>query len=311
MKNSAEIAWDVTEKIVKLLEGGNLGSWIRPWVSFGAPKNMRNQRPYSGFVNQMLLAATMSEKGFSFPLWATYKQISDMGGQVKTGEKATQVVFFKPMEDKGKNHESGEDGSVIETEVKARKHTFLYLQYYHVFNLEQTNLDVTEVCATSDIKLRETASIAQIEAFIMASGIPITYGFDQASYVPGRDQVKMPIQEAFLSDEAYYAAILHELCHATGHGSRLDRDLSGEFGSPSYAKEELIAELGSAFLASHLGLEANLQHPQYLASWLSVLKADPREIFRVAGKARQAMDYLLARFDKQLNAIPDPLLKVG
>lgn len=301
MKNSAEIAWDVTERIVKLLEGGNLGSWIKPWVSFGAPRNMSNQRPYSGFVNQMLLAATMAEKGYAFPLWATYKQISEMGGQVKHGEKATQVVFFKPLPAKGKKPDIESEEMATEVDDKDRKRTFLYLQYYHVFNLVQTDLDVQEVCARSNIKLRETASIEQIEAFILASGIPITYGFDQASYVPARDQVKMPIQEAFMSDEAYYAAILHELCHATGHGSRLDRDLTGEFGSPSYAKEELIAELGSAFLASHLGLEANLQHPQYLASWLSVLKADPREIFRVAGKARQAMDYLVARYEQRVS----------
>lgn len=311
MKNSAEIAWDVTERIVKLLETGSIGSWIKPWVSFGAPRNMSNQRPYSGLVNQMLLAATMAEKGYAFPLWATYKQVSDMGGQVKSGERATQVVFFKPMVAKVKDQGTSDEGLIDETVTAGKKRTFLYLQYYNVFNLAQTDLDMPTICERSNIRLRETASVEQIEAFILASGVRITYGFDIPCYVPNMDQVRMPIQEAFMSDEAYYATTLHELCHATGHGSRLDRDLKGEFGSPSYAREELIAELGSAFLASHLGLEANLQHPQYLASWLSVLKADPREIFRVAGKARQAMDYLIARYEQQVSCTDNSLLHVS
>lgn len=293
--NSEQIRKDVTDRIVKLLESGDVGKWVRPWVQYGSPRNLGTGRKYSGLLNIMLLQQVAMDSGYQYPLWATYHQLQSLGANVLKGQRGCRVVFWKEY---NRNIETAvEENPILEGEgnVPDGKRKHFFLQYFSVFNVQQTTLDVEKFSARLGIELRKHTPVESLEAFVQAQGIPIVQGGDIACYIPSQDRIAIPSISQFDSVEAYYQCLLHENAHASGHTTRLNRDLSGKFGSEIYAREEITAELASLYLCAELGIEGKLQHAEYIKPWLEVLKADTREIFKIAGNAKKAVDYLQSK----------------
>ena len=276
MSTQSELYESVTARIIAALESG-AAPWIRPWKSDGTggalPHNATTGRAYHG-INTILLWGASCAYGSNG--WLTFKQCQARGGHVRAGEKGTQIVFWKFFESKEKD----DDG-------KARK--IPMLRTYYVFNIAQ--------CDDLQLASRpraEPIGPTELDAAIALIGADIRYGGDAACFSPAGDFIAVPNREAFKSLAHYHATLLHELTHWSGHKARLDRDLSGRFGNAAYAAEELIAEIGSAFLCASLGQPLEqLQHADYVASWIKVLKDDSRAIFTAAKAAQTAADYLL------------------
>ena len=267
----------ITQRIIDLLVKGTI-PWRRPWnVALAFPRNLITRRAYRG-INVFLLLAMNCES----PYWLTFNQIKQLGGNVRKGEKACPVVFWKPA--KIEDDETGEEKAIP------------FLRFYHVFNLNQCEaIRVDLVPESPGVPLLTPAEE-------IVSGMPnppaIRYGMNRAFYRPSEDLVGMPDRKAFESDNEFFSTIYHELCHATGHPSRLNRptltDGSG-FGSDPYSKEELIAEMGAAFLCGHSGvLDRTLENSAaYVQGWLERLKNDKRLVVQAAAQAQKAADYIL------------------
>jgi antirestriction protein ArdC len=260
-----------------------------PWHTSGryafSPINATSKKPYRG-INTVCLWAAAQAKGYERGEWSTYAQWQEKGAQVRKGEKATLVVFWKFAND---SNESQEDG----TESSAGCSRLLFTRGYSVFNAAQVDGYTPKVDAEATIPER----IAHAEAFFSAIGADLRHGGNQAFYAPATDHIQMPPFGAFADNLAYYSTLAHEQTHWTATASRCDRQLGKRFGDNAYAAEELIAELGAAFTCAHLGLstEPRQDHAQYLASWLRVLKGDSRAIFTAASKAQHATDWMIAR----------------
>lgn len=296
---------NVTDRIIQALEAGT-APWLRPWKCAGShlalPKNAVTHRLYSG-INVLLLWLVAEERGYQQCKWLTMKSVNEQGGQVRKGERSTLVVSYKPVEREKRNKAGepilGEDGSPI-------LEKFAYLNAHYLFNIEQCenlppNLYDNIAPQVSEPKhlYREFADIRHI-----IDGINLTVECkpsNRAYYRPKTDVVVMPEMKQFDSEAAYYNTLLHEMTHATGHKSRLNREgISSEkakFGNQIYAFEELIAEMGAAFLCAHLGFDTVPENASYLASWVEILKSDKRAIFRATGKAREACQYMLETLD--------------
>ncbi|WP_082462700.1 ArdC family protein [Sphingobium sp. Leaf26] len=286
---------EVTAKIVAQLEEGRF-PWVQPWASSGTdmaqgalapglPRNALTARLYSG-VNILILWGAAIEKGYPSQSWMTFKQARDAGGCVSKGEKGTTVVYadrFTPEAEKEKARTTGEDAKSV-----------AFLKRFTVFNLSQCE-GLRPGLAAEPTPLAEREIVPLAESVIAASGVDFRIGGDNAFYMPSLDMVQVPPQPAFYEQINYYRTCLHELTHATGHPSRLDRNLKNGFGSKDYAREELIAEMGSAFLCAALGIVPTVRHADYIGSWLEVLRADNRAIFRAAGAASKAAEWLLSR----------------
>ena len=276
----------VTNQIIDAIEAG-ADRWEMPWhvaENTGYPVNALTGKAYRG-VNILTLWVESHLKGFSDPTWATYKQWQELGKQVSKGERSTTGVFWKRLED---NSEDGRDGDQ-EAEPE-RGQGRMMARAFSLFNAAQTEgYEPPALEPKPDHERIENA-----EAFFRAIGADIRHGGSKAYYHPTNDYIQMPPFEVFRDPEAYYATLGHESIHLTGHKSRLDRDLKGRFGDESYAAEELIAELGAAFLAASLNLtpEPRPEHAAYVQSWLKCLKADNRAIFTAASHAQRAADYL-------------------
>ena len=271
----------VTEQIINKLEQGTV-PWHQPWIGGQEPMNLISKKPYRG-INSFLLACA----GYVSPYWVSYKQAQDLGGNVKKGEKSTLVVFWKPINVKTNDEEITEK-------------TIPFLRYYRVFNIEQCeNIDIKKI-PISDAR-QNFQPLEQCE--IVINGMPnkptIQYREQQAYYHPNNDFVNMPRQDTFKNDETYYSTLFHELTHATGHKSRLDRHqknkCSHHFGSQDYSKEELVAEMGAAFLCGHCQIENKTidNSAAYIGSWLKRLKDDVKLVVLAAAQAQKAADYIL------------------
>ena len=249
--------------------------WAKPWASLGAPKNAETGKAYRG-SNSFWLALTALNKGYDAPIWATFKQWKELGATVKKGSKSTPIFFFSSVEREDK--ETGE------------KKRFGFWKYYSVFNAAQ--VDGFEATKPSDAP--EWSPTQAAEAFVANTEADIRSGGDRAYYHPTFDYIGMPPRESFDNATGYYSTLLHELTHWTGHKSRCDRDLTGGFGGEKYAKEELIAECGSALLCMSLGIEKQPtpQHAKYLNSWMRAIKDDHKVIFTAMSKAQKAIDHL-------------------
>jgi antirestriction protein ArdC len=279
----------VTTAILADLERG-VRPWLRPWSldHCGAAVSLplrHTGEAYRG-VNVLLLWAAAEARGYDRPTWMTFRQALALGGHVRKGERGATVVYAGQL-----------SGPVTEDEAAAEpvSRSAYFLRAYTVFNLAQIE-GLPEAPATGTV-VSAPERIAAVEAFFAATGLEVRHGGGQAFYVPSRDYVQMPPLAAFADTEAYYATLAHEATHWTGHASRLARDL-GEvrFGDPAYAREELVAELGAAFLCAELGLSLTprTEHADYLGHWLAVLRADRRAIFSAASQAQRACDYLKA-----------------
>jgi antirestriction protein ArdC len=285
--NQQDVYARVTDQIVTAIENG-VGTWRMPWHTSGrfafSPINIASHKPYRG-INTVCLWAAAQAKGYESGEWATYQQWQDRGAQVRKGEKATTVVFWKFAN----NAAESEDGD----EAPKSGSRLLFTRGYSVFNAAQ--VDGYTPKPDSDPPMPER--IAHAEAFFQAIRAEVRHGGNQAFYAPVSDHIQMPPFQAFREGVAYYSTLAHEHTHWTAPAARCDRQLGKRFGDNAYAAEELIAELGAAFTCAHLGLstEPREDHAQYLASWLKVLKADSRAIFTAASKAQQACDWLIER----------------
>jgi antirestriction protein ArdC len=288
----ADIYAEVTARIVAELEEGRL-PWVRPWGDPGAPapglpRNAQSGRAYSG-INVLILWVAVMDRGWPRQTWLTFRQARAAGGHVRKGERGTTIVYadrFTPAAERDRARDAGDDPRAIP-----------FLKRFTVFNVAQIDgLDAALVPDPPPLGPRATVAIG--ERLIAASGVDVRIGGTEAFYAPAHDFVQVPPQQAFFAQIDYYRTAFHELSHATGHRDRLGRDQSGAFGSAAYAREELVAELGSAFLCAALGIAPTVRHADYLGSWLAVLRADTRAIFRAAAAASRAADWLLA----QLNA---------
>lgn len=277
----------VTERIIADLEQG-VRSWLKPWHSEHAAGKItrplrHNGTPYNG-INILLLWGEALAKGYAAPIWMTYKQAQELGANVRKGEKGSLVVYANRIT-KTETNEAGED---TEREIP-------FMKGYTVFNVEQVDGLPAHYYAQPVNPLPLAERIEAADAFMTGTGATINHGGNSAFYAPSRDVVQLPPFEAFKDKESYYATALHELTHWTKAKGRLERDFSAKrFGDTGYAREELVAELGAAFLCADLGItpEVRDDHAAYLGHWLSVLKEDKRAIFSAAAHAQRAADYL-------------------
>ena len=277
----------VTAQIINAIEQG-VGTWHMPWHTSGrfafSPINITSHKPYRG-INTVCLWAAAQAKGYERGEWATYQQWQDRGAQVRKGEKATTVVFWKFA-----NNAAGTDDGDESPKCGSR---LLFTRGYSVFNAAQVDGYTPKVDA--DMPMPER--IAHADAFFQAIRADLRHGGNQAFYAPASDHIQMPPFQAFAESVWYYSTLAHEHTHWTAREGRCDRQLGKRFGDNAYAAEELIAELGAAFTCAHLGLstEPREDHAQYIQSWLKVLKADKRAIFTAASKAQQATDWMIVR----------------
>lgn len=273
----------ITDRIIELLKKGTV-PWQKPWQGGEQlPRNLVSKKPYRG-VNVFLLHAMSYES----PYWLTYKQAQELGGNVKHGEHATPVVFWKWLD------KTDDDGNVKQVPM---------LRYYSVFNASQCEGIEKHLPATSTTTAQHNP-IPEAEAIVanMPKRPDIRHGQGRAYYSPGLDFVGMPVKESFKSSEGYFDTLFHELTHSTGHESRLARKgVSGtegnwgSFGSGLYAKEELVAEMGAAFLCGHVGIVDRTidNSAAYIASWLQRLSDDPKLVVNAAAQAQKAADFIL------------------
>ena len=282
-----DVYTSVTNKIIADLEKGNL-TWLKPWESkdFGGCVSLplrSDGQPYQG-INVLNLWGAAVGKGYTRPVWMTFKKAKELGGQVKKGEKGTLVVYASSFEKSEINDEGEETTSTIP-----------FLKGYTVFNVEQIN-GLPEKFYETPSRLEDTrVRMEAVEQFIINTKAIIQHGGNKAFYSPSHDFIQMPPSQSFRDIESYYAILAHELTHWTNHPSRLDRQFGQKrFGNTSYAMEELVAEIGSAFLCAALGItpETREDHAAYIQSWLTVLKKDKRAIFTAASHAQRATDYL-------------------
>ncbi|MDT7487280.1 ArdC family protein [Citrobacter koseri] len=278
-QNKTDIYQTVTDNIIKALESG-VKPWKCPWrrngLVSGIPSNYTTGDTYSG-INIMLLWCGAAQQGFQDSRWMTYNQAKSAGAQVRKGERGTMAIFYKTLE-----KERG-DGEV--EHIPMLKH-FIVFNAQQIDGLPQDDSDAQSVPDTFD-------PLPQVESLFEHSGAKITERGQQAFFRPATDEIYLPERHLFSKAEDFYATGLHELVHWSGHKPRLNRDMKGRFGSEEYAFEELIAELGSAFLMADLGLDGDVQHESYIASWLTKLRNDKRYIFQAASAASKAHRYLM------------------
>lgn len=289
-KPRIDVHQHITDQIITAIEAGvdefKL-PWNRPAGSITRPKNIASGQLYRG-INVVTLWVEAQIHGYSVPVFGTYKQWQEAGCQVRRGEKASLVVFYKQYEVDSEPQKEGDDGKDTGVRWVAKG--------YWVFNAEQVDgFEMPEVLEVSPIERN-----ARVDTFIAATGAIVRHGGQSAYYDLKADHIQMPDEGLFTgtntssATEAYYSTLLHETCHWTGHKSRLNRDLGMRFGKDAYAAEELIAELGAAFLCADLQVTPNLrnEHAAYIEHWLKIMKADKKAIFTAAAKANQALEYL-------------------
>lgn len=270
----------VTAQIVSQLEQG-AAPWIKPWkADTTADRNLVSGKAYRG-INRLLLGMSSMATGYGSPTWATFQQWREKGASVRRGEKATHIVFFKPV-----SKETVSEGGETETAKYA------LLRGYCVFNAGQVDgfSEASPASTVTEFERHERA-----EETMRRTGAVIRHGGDAAFYAPSQDMVQLPNKAAFHAPANYYATAFHELTHWTGAKSRLDRDLDkGRFGNPAYAFEELVAEMGAAFLCAEHGVQGEIRHAGYIQHWINALRENDRAIFKASALAQKAADYLLS-----------------
>lgn len=280
----------VTDRIVAELEAGTV-PWIRPWSSEidPHPRNAVSQRYYRG-INNLLLGMESALHGYASNQWLTFKQALDVGAHVRKGEKACQVVFYKLLDVAGDKSANTDDNST------AKGKRLPLLRLFHVFNVAQ--LDdlperLTPMPPASDLGQWDASALA--EQILTASGAVICHQGQRAFYRRSDDQIHLPERSSFAEAGGYYATALHEVIHSTGHDTRLNRQFGQRFDDAAYAAEELIAEIGAAFLCAYCRIDGQLQHASYIESWLRVLRQDKRAIFSAAAQSQKASDFVLEK----------------
>jgi antirestriction protein ArdC len=277
----------ITDKIIADLEQG-VRTWMKPWNAGNTAGRItrplrHNGVPYSG-INILMLWAEAVTHGFTAPIWMTFRQATELSAHVRKGEKGSLVVYANAIS----RTEEGDNGEETEREIH-------YMKGYTVFNVEQIDGLPEHYYGKPEIQTTPALRIAHAEEFFAATKTEIRYRGDRAYYSQDGDYIQMPIIESFRDAESFYATLAHESAHWTKHPARLDRSFDRKtWGDEGYAREELVAELASAFLCADLGLtpEVRDDHASYIAEWLKVLQNDKRAIFSAAAHAQKAVDYL-------------------
>lgn len=282
MQNIKDTYQRITDAVIEQLEAGTK-PWIRPWRgnSRGSlvPRRVTGE-VYRG-INVLMLWLASERAGYEENTWLTYRQAQEFGGQVRKGEKGALVVKYGTFAPK--EREDDDDRGIP------------YLKGYTVFNVEQIeNLPQEFYRLTEALPTTPVPHLEAVETFVRNTGVAITYGGATACFRPTPDDILLPERSRFVDEVHLYSTLLHEMSHWSGAKHRLDRDLSGRFGSESYAIEELVAELSASFLCADLGVahDPRGNTASYLESWLKVLKNDKRAIVSAAAKAQAAADYL-------------------
>jgi antirestriction protein ArdC len=277
----------ITDKIIADLEQG-VRTWMKPWNAGNTAGRItrplrHNGVPYSG-INILMLWAEAVTHGFTAPIWMTFRQATELSAHVRKGEKGSLVVYANAIS----RTEEGDNGEETEREIH-------YMKGYTVFNVEQIDGLPEHYYGKPEIQTTPALRIAHAEEFFAATKTEIRYRGDRAYYSQDGDYIQMPIIESFRDAESFYATLAHESAHWTKHPARLDRSFDRKtWGDEGYAREELVAELASAFLCADLGLtpEVRDDHASYIAEWLKVLQNDKRAIFSAAAHAQKAVDYV-------------------
>ncbi|MCW5631865.1 MAG: DUF1738 domain-containing protein [Rubrivivax sp.] len=282
----ADVYTRVTDRILEDLAKG-VRPWLKPWTSTNTegritPPLRHNGTPYKG-MNVLLLWGEALAKGYASPIWMTYRQATELGAQVRKGEHGSLVVFA----DRFTKTERNDKGDEVERSIP-------FMKGYTVFNTEQVDGLPAHYYAKPEPKGDPLPLIEAAEDFFARTSARFQHGGNRAFYAPARDCIQLPAADAFRDAESYAATKAHELIHWTGHETRCAREFGKRFGDSAYAREELVAELGAAFLCASLGItpEPREDHASYLEHWLAVLKADKRAIFSAAAHAQRAADYL-------------------
>jgi len=300
MTPTKDIYSQITQKIINDLEKGQL-TWRKPWSDENLASHVMrplrwNNIPYTG-INTIMLWATAAEKGYASPYWMTYRQATDMKAHIRKGEKGATVVYA----DKFTKEEKAADGTTSIQQIP-------FLKQYTVFNASQIEgLPEAFYKLPEPTIVNEEKRIEALEQFFKQTKANIFTG-SKAAYSVATDRIEMPPFECFIDAPSYYATLAHELTHWTRHPRRLDRDFDRKkFGDEGYAKEELVAELGSCFLAADLGFEpvTKEDHAAYIKGWLAVLKNDSRFIFHAAAHAQKAVEYI-AGLQENPKPVPPP-----
>lgn len=274
-----DIYTEVTNRIITALEAGT-PPWICPWRDGTAlPSNLATGKPYRG-INVLMLSIEAQLSGYPGSRWVTLRQANELGAKVRKGEHGAQVIFFK-MKEVAEEAEADDE----------QKRVIPLLRSYTVFNASQLEF------MPEKFELRPSPAVWQTlgeaEQLLYETGAVIRHGGNRAFYSPSEDLIQLPPEAWFETPDDYYAVALHELVHWTGHPQRLCRVLGRRHGVEPYAMEELIAEMGAAFLCAHVGIPARLEHASYIDSWLDALRRDKRLIFTAAGAAQKAADFVL------------------
>jgi len=272
---------EVSARIIAELERG-AAPWLKPWsATAGAntPCNAVTNRPYSGC--NVILLWLARDRGWATPRFLTFKQAIEAGGHVRKGEHGTKVIFVKQLQVKD---DVGED---------ADTRLIPMLREYTVFNVAQCDNLPDSIKTGKPMRVRNPDTRDDLaDEFLRSTGADVREGHGEAYYVPSQDFISMPAFQAFKGADQFYCTAFHELTHWSGHKSRLDRDLRNHFGSRQYAAEELIAEIGAAFLCAEFGFDGDVRNAGYIATWIDLLKSDKRAFFTAANRASQAAEYL-------------------
>lgn len=297
-----EIYQTVTDTIIKLLEN-HLDDWQRPWISFGKDndfaRNATTGKYYRG-VNQFLLSFMLMNGDYFKNSWLTFNQVKAKGGNVRKGEKAAPIVFYKTafLDKDNKYYPKERVQEMPQGQIDALGlKSIPVLKLFRIFNVAQTEgLDEAYYEVTPQEPLQDFEKDERAEKLIYSTGadIEVTES-DRAYYNPVTDKIRLPLREQFRgATQPFYGTALHELAHWTGADKRLNRDMSGSFGDDSYSKEELVAELTAAFCCAHLGFSKTItNNAAYLKHWLGIMKADNKAIVKASYQAQKAADYII------------------
>jgi antirestriction protein ArdC len=264
----------VTDRIIEELEKG-AAPWIKPWkAGSNEDQNIVSKKGYNG-INRLILGMS----GFAAPYWGSFKQWQALGGNVRKGEKGTMIVFYSPIVKDAINPSTGD----------SERSMYHCLKSYYVFNISQVDdIDYEQPAPI----LPNFNPIPALEDRILKTGANIKHNGSQAFYRPSDDSITMPAKNTFISEDHYYATVLHEITHWSGAKHRLDRTKGKRFADTAYAFEELVAEMGAAFLCQDHGIQGDLRHADYIGSWLKCLKDDNKAIFNAAALAQKAATYI-------------------
>ena len=305
----------VTDRIIAMLENGDHvfhERWTRA-AARGIPRNGQTGAPYRG-ANVLLLWEAAIERGYASNVWLTYRQARSVGAQVRKGERGVLCAHFERRARERRDDadevlsEGGMDEGAVTAEAGARAGVLLCRPFW-LFNVAQIDglpLEVVDLGVASPVGSQ--GPVERALRLLGGSNATIRHGFAQAAYLPGLDEIRLPWPRQFTSPEAQCATALHELVHWTGHPDRLNRSFGRRFGDAAYAFEELVAELGSAFVMGHCGLvDATVEeHAAYIEAWLQVLRNDRTAIFTAARLAEDAFAFIVAREMPEVDGLAAP-----